>query len=200
MSIYSCQNWKISTVEGIGNAQMGYHPIQEAMVKYNGTQCGFCSPGMVMNMFDLYEKDTLTMKQVENFFGGSMCRCTGYRPILSAFKSLCTDADPAILGLHPDIEDLNVCRRQRPCKISCGDMFCGSGDATSFQVKGDSKWYKVFTVNDIVEVLQKYPGKTFMFVAGNTAKGQMNIYFFKDNQSQILGVFREKNKSMSILT
>ena len=47
--VLNCDQWEITTVEGLGN-ETNIHPIQERLAMFNGTQCGFCSPGMVMQM------------------------------------------------------------------------------------------------------------------------------------------------------
>jgi xanthine dehydrogenase/oxidase len=172
--LLSCNGWRIYTIEGIGDPLTGYHPVQEVLAKFNGTQCGFCSPGMVMNMYALYESGKLTMKEVENSFGGNICRCTGYRPILSAFKSLCTDASPEILGQYPDIEDLRSCKKGK-CEKKC-KAECDRAKEPFYHALADAKWIKVYTLKDLLNVLSGSPDATYRLVAGNTAKGVFKSY------------------------
>ncbi|EFA13013.1 xanthine dehydrogenase/oxidase [Tribolium castaneum] len=170
--LLSCNGWRIYTIEGIGNPLSGYHPIQEVLAKYNGTQCGFCSPGMVMNMYALYESGKLTMEEVENSFGGNICRCTGYRPILSAFKSLCTDASSEILGKYPDIEDLRLCKDDK-----CGKKRITKCDREPFCLEfAESKWIKVYTLQDLLTIMNQSKDLTYKLVGGNTAKGVFKSY------------------------
>ena len=169
--ILSCNGWKIYTVEGIGDPVVGYHPVQKVLANFNGTQCGFCSPGMVMNMYALYESGKLTMQDVENSFGGNICRCTGYRPILTAFKSLCKDANPELLGQYPDIEDLVVCQREK-CEWECVEQSDKSDKVPTYTLFEDtSKWIKVHTLKDLLKTMQSYTKLTYRLVAGNTAQG-----------------------------
>lgn len=77
----------VITIEGIGNVKKP-HPAQERIAKYNGSQCGFCTPGIVMSLYALLRNnDNPTEHDVEEAFDGNLCRCTGYRPILDAAQS-----------------------------------------------------------------------------------------------------------------
>jgi xanthine dehydrogenase small subunit len=65
------------------------HPVQSAMVNSHGSQCGFCTPGFIMSLFSMYKnKNSYDKKTIEESISGNLCRCTGYRPIIDAAKSL----------------------------------------------------------------------------------------------------------------
>ncbi|CAG9796495.1 unnamed protein product [Diatraea saccharalis] len=127
VAITSCDNWNITTVEGIGNRKIGYNIIQKRLNHFFGSQCGHCSPGFVMNMYSLVQGSDhhLTEKEIERSFGSNLCRCTGYRPILEAFKSLAVDVNPKLLRKVKDIEDIdqNYCPKfGEKCEGSCRKM------------------------------------------------------------------------------
>lgn len=66
------------------------HPVQQALVEFNGTQCGYCTPGMLMSMFNLYKNEVeLTEAEVRQALAGNLCRCTGYHSILEATLAAC---------------------------------------------------------------------------------------------------------------
>lgn len=78
------------TPSGIGRAGQ-LHPAQQALVDCHGSQCGFCTPGFVMSLANLYQQtglhvqqSVLTDKQIHAALSGNLCRCTGYRPIIEA--------------------------------------------------------------------------------------------------------------------
>ena len=65
------------------------HPVQEAMVNYHGSQCGFCTPGFVMSLFAMYKNHSFYKDNtIKDSIQGNLCRCTGYKPIVEAAKSL----------------------------------------------------------------------------------------------------------------
>lgn len=95
LPVAACDGCAITTIEAVGDRQGGLAPIQAALVNSHGSQCGFCTPGIVMSMFALLRQRAvegttadLSDADVESNFDGNLCRCTGYRPILDAFKGV----------------------------------------------------------------------------------------------------------------
>ena len=77
---------EIVAIEDLAGADGTLHPIQQAMVDHHGSQCGFCTPGIVMALFAMSHADTSVpdRETVNDWLAGNLCRCTGYRPIVAA--------------------------------------------------------------------------------------------------------------------
>ena len=77
------------TVEDLRAADGALHPVQQAMVDCHGSQCGFCTPGFVMSLWNVYveheRRGTRPLEaELRTALSGNLCRCTGYRTILEA--------------------------------------------------------------------------------------------------------------------
>lgn len=72
---------EVITVEGLAKG-MELHPVQKAISESGAIQCGFCTPGIVMELYGLLEeKPDATQTEIENALNKHLCRCTGYEPI-----------------------------------------------------------------------------------------------------------------------
>jgi len=81
---YSLIGKHLITVEGLSEGE-NLHPVQKAMVSENGSQCGFCTPGFIMSLFAMYHNEkTVNLPKINEALSGNLCRCTGYKPIISA--------------------------------------------------------------------------------------------------------------------
>lgn len=75
----------ITTIEGICKDGGELHPMQAAFREHHGLQCGFCTPGMVMNAIELVQKfPNPSEDTVRAELDGNICRCTGYHNIVKA--------------------------------------------------------------------------------------------------------------------
>ncbi len=78
----------IVTIEGIQSTPDSLHPLQENMMKYGGSQCGFCTPGIiVMAKALLDENPNPTEEEIRFGLAGNICRCTGYTKIIEAIQA-----------------------------------------------------------------------------------------------------------------
>ncbi|MEQ1773076.1 MAG: (2Fe-2S)-binding protein [Burkholderiales bacterium] len=79
------QGMHVTTIEGIGGVNGELHPMQAAFREHHGLQCGFCTPGMVMNAIELVQKHPNPNEDtVRAELDGNLCRCTGYHNIVKA--------------------------------------------------------------------------------------------------------------------
>jgi len=93
----------VLTVEGLKRDAL--HPAQAAMVRHHGSQCGYCTPGFVMALFEACHRDDLkTDAQLDEQLAGNLCRCTGYRAIhAAALEAIAQHGDD---GFTPDAPEL----------------------------------------------------------------------------------------------
>ncbi|KOB78981.1 Antennal aldehyde oxidase, partial [Operophtera brumata] len=152
---------------------------------YFGSQCGYCSPGFIMSMYSLVKSSDhhLTQEEVERSFGSNLCRCTGYRPILEAFKSLTKNSRDDVMNKVKDIEDINdtVCPKTgAKCGGTCEedskewcivDIQEKLVDPKKIYLCDGRLWHVVNNVISIFNVLNETGYDSYMLVAGNTAKG-----------------------------
>ncbi|XP_056303800.1 aldehyde oxidase 6 [Danio aesculapii] len=110
----------VTTVEGIGNTKTKLHPVQERIAKAHGSQCGFCTPGMVMSMYTLLRNNPHpTLEDITECLAGNLCRCTGYRPIIDGYRTFC--------------ESENCCQLNgSTCNVANGNGSAENGHAELF--------------------------------------------------------------------
>ena len=103
---------QLITVEDLKSADGTLHHVQNAMVETNGSQCGYCTPGIVMALFALYKnQDNPSRPIIDDALTGNLCRCTGYKPIVEAAAQACvhkgidhfTNDEPEIVRLLKSI-------------------------------------------------------------------------------------------------
>ncbi|XP_024541348.1 xanthine dehydrogenase/oxidase isoform X2 [Selaginella moellendorffii] len=159
-TLCSVDGMLVTTVEGIGSCKGGLHRVQQALVKHNGSQCGFCTPGWVMNMYGLLlETPNPLPQQVEDQLDGNLCRCTGYRPILDAFQSLaCSSRDGCSAG---DIEEVPTCKNLASLR---------QDDELEIS-KGGVTWFRVSSLTSLYKVLRNNAVGGVQLVCGNTSSG-----------------------------
>ncbi|WP_083896352.1 (2Fe-2S)-binding protein [Nocardia jiangxiensis] len=79
---------EVTTVEGIAAADGELSPVQAALRKHHGLQCGFCTPGFVVTATAfLRENPNPTDDQIRDAISGNLCRCTGYQGIVKAIRA-----------------------------------------------------------------------------------------------------------------
>jgi xanthine dehydrogenase small subunit len=86
----------VVTVEHLSAANGPLHPVQQAMVDHHGSQCGFCTPGIVMSLYGLWMQEPKAgTYDIEKALQGNLCRCTGYSPIIKAAKAISSYGEAA---------------------------------------------------------------------------------------------------------
>ena len=98
--LVSMHGKQLITIEDLSDGET-LHSAQNALVKQHGSQCGFCTPGIIMSMFT-YHKNCIqpTREGILNALSGNLCRCTGYRPIIDATFEMFQENDEDAISRH----------------------------------------------------------------------------------------------------
>jgi len=162
----------VVTIEYLSGPDSGLHPVQQAMVDHHGSQCGFCTPGIVMSLYGLWlQTPRADVEQVEKTLQGNLCRCTGYEPILQAAEAMgAADnrADRLTAGQDDIRAKLSALRDERRVEID-------SPEGLSIVPA---------SVDDLAVVLETHPDATI--VAGSTDVG---LWVTKDMRAIAPAVF-----------
>ena len=78
---------EVVTIEGLPGDGGSLHPLQQAFVDAGAVQCGFCTPGMIMQALDLLNRNpSPSREEIRKAMRGNLCRCTGYQTIVDAVQ------------------------------------------------------------------------------------------------------------------
>ncbi|XP_067932219.1 xanthine dehydrogenase-like [Watersipora subatra] len=153
--INMCSGWKITTIEGLGSEKTGYHDIQKTLADNNGSQCGYCSPGMVMAMYGKMQQAPKELpEKLEGTFDGNICRCTGYRPIMYAMHQCVKD-----------IEDIEKCK-------DCPSKLVETQKSSShWTAAGGLSWHSPISLAELKTIVAKLTAVNYYLAAGHTGVG-----------------------------
>jgi len=145
---------EVLTVEDLACGQT-LHPIQQAMVDHHASQCGFCTPGIVMSLFAMSKDDgPVTRERINDQLAGNLCRCTGYRPII----------DAAMASLKGEADHLDKSAAARMAALSSLD------DGSGAMIAAEGGFFaapRSFT--DLLDIYAEHPDATIL--AGATDVG-----------------------------
>jgi xanthine dehydrogenase small subunit len=184
----SLEGKQLLVVEDLMLKNGSLHPVQSAMVNYHGSQCGFCTPGFVMSLFAMYKNNTsYDKKTIEESISGNLCRCTGYRPIIDAAKSLKNSKSDQFKKNKN--KTIVLLKKIRPKNI--------------FISNENKRYFAPRTVNELKKIIKKYPNLDFFsggtdmsLVVTKQRKDLENIIYL--NSIDELNYIKENNKYIEV--
>ncbi|MET0170377.1 MAG: FAD binding domain-containing protein, partial [Aliihoeflea sp.] len=157
----------VVTIEHLRGADGGLHPVQQAMVDFHGSQCGFCTPGFVMSLYALWMREPNPADAtIEKALQGNLCRCTGYEAIMRAARAVShygeAGRDPLVAERAEVIAKLKAMRDGARVEIGFG--------------KG--RFIVPASLDDLAAVVEAEPNARI--VAGSTDVGLWVTKHFRD--------------------
>jgi xanthine dehydrogenase/oxidase len=163
----------------------GMNPVAYRLALNNGSQCGYCSVGFVMNMSEfIVNNPKATKREIEDIFDGNICRCTGYRSILTGMKTFASDWTAEDEAHRMKCLADPGCEQQKPADvvIPFPDAAKAPPQPVSSQ-HGSQIWYAPVTLNELAKIMDKNRNKKLRLIHGNTSYG---IYKEEYLESEVL--------------
>jgi len=174
----------VKTIESLKKADGSLHPVQDEMIKCHGSQCGFCTPGIVMSLVNLVQVlPSPSRQQITDALSGNLCRCTGYNPIIDAAFKAVEKKSELMLEDHADVALLQEIQRAKtPTLTLDGDILV----QPVVRTKKGNEFVSPATVAEVADYLLKNPTTTLL--AGSTEIGlQVNKQFSRPEHIMYLG-------------
>lgn len=142
------------------------YPLQESLARTHGSQCGFCTPGFVMSMYALLRSSQTppTEEQIEECLAGNLCRCTGYRAILEAFRVFAKTSNILYTGVSSlNLQDgQSVCPSTgKPCSCNLNSVSDKCVDSVNDKFVDSVNRHKPTSYNEVDGT--KYTEKELIF-------------------------------------
>jgi len=183
------QDKQLIIVEDLLNSKGSLHPVQKAMVDYHGSQCGFCTPGFVMSLFAMQKNySSYSEENIQDSISGNLCRCTGYRSIVDAAKSLNNTNrydqfdknKKKIINLLKKINSENVSLKN-----------------------GNKKYFSPKSINELIKTIKNNPNSIFLSggtdLSLNVTKGRKDINnIISLNLVKELKFIKERNGNIEV--
>jgi len=142
------QGKQLIIVEDLVNNNGSLHPVQKAMIDYHGSQCGFCTPGFVMSLFAMQKNySSYNNENIKDSISGNLCRCTGYRPIIDAAKSL-NNKSHSDKFVKNKKKIINLLKKIKPENININNR--------------SKKYFAPRTISELKKIIKDYPNSKFL--------------------------------------
>ncbi len=174
----------VKTVESLKNPDGTLHPVQQEMISCHGSQCGFCTPGIVMSLVNLVQKnDAPSRLQITDALSGNLCRCTGYKPIIESAQKACAHKAQLKLQDSADVPLLKeIARSKNPTVTLDGEILV----QPVVRTRKGNEFVSPATLAEVADYLVKHPQTTLL--AGSTEIGlQVNKQFTRPEHIMYLG-------------
>ena len=151
----------------------GMNPVSHALALNNGSQCGYCSVGFVMNMSEFITNHPhATKKEIEDAFDGNLCRCTGYRAILTGMKTFASDWTRKDERRRMKCQEDEAATSQLPAYVEIPFPPGARGPLEPVSSQGSGQvWRTPATLAELAAALHESRGRKVRLVHGNTSYG-----------------------------